>query len=72
MSYNGNMKTRELLRKLKQFGVIVIAGRGKGGHVRLVFQGRKSVLPTHGGKDIDPVFVKTVCKQLGINPEKIL
>jgi mRNA interferase HicA len=72
MSYNVTMKIREFLRKLKQIGVKDIPGRGKGGHVRLEFQGRQSVLPVHGSKDLDPVFIKTICKQLGINPKEIL
>jgi mRNA interferase HicA len=66
------MKIREFQRKLKQIGVKIIPGRGKGGHVRLEFYDRQSVLPVHGSKDLDPVFIKTICKQLGINLKEIL
>jgi mRNA interferase HicA len=72
MSFNVIIKTREFIRKLKQIGVQNIPARGKGSHQRLEFKGRQSVIPVHGNKDLDPVFIKTICKQLGINPKEFL
>lgn len=64
------MKTKQLLRKLTALGVTVISGRGKGGHVGLEHEGRQTVLAVHS-KDVPPHHIKTICKQLGIDPKDL-
>jgi predicted RNA binding protein YcfA (HicA-like mRNA interferase family) len=44
------MTSRELLRKLRRAGVSVDPGRGKGGHVQVMRDGRKSIVPTGSGE----------------------
>ena len=66
------MKGKEFLRRLKAYGVIITPGRGKGGHVRASFNDEWTTIPTHGSADIDPQFLKRICKQLGIDPANIL
>ena len=66
------MKAKEFIRLLKKNGVEIIEGRGKGGHVLAIFQGKKTTIPIHGSKDIDPVFLKQLCKQLGLDPNDML
>ena len=66
------MKARELIRKLKKHGVEFVKGRGKGGHQLARFRGKQTTIPVHGDADMGPHFVKTLCKQLGINPDDIL
>ena len=44
------MTSRELLRKLRHLGVTVDPSRGKGGHVQVVREGRKSIVPTGSGE----------------------
>jgi predicted RNA binding protein YcfA (HicA-like mRNA interferase family) len=44
------MTSRELLRKLRRLGVTVDPGRGKGGHVRVERDGRRSIVPTGSGE----------------------
>jgi predicted RNA binding protein YcfA (HicA-like mRNA interferase family) len=66
------MKAREFIRRLKKNGVEVIEGRGKGGHVLARYQGKQATIPVHGSKDVDPVFLQEICKQLGIDHTIIL
>jgi predicted RNA binding protein YcfA (HicA-like mRNA interferase family) len=65
------MKGRQLIKKLQALGVEIETGRGKGGHVQARFKGRKTVIKTHGGKDLSKNYVNLVCKQLGINQEDL-
>jgi predicted RNA binding protein YcfA (HicA-like mRNA interferase family) len=65
------MKGRQLIKKLQALGVKIETGRGKGGHVQARFNGRKTVIKTHGGKDLSKNYVNLVCKQLGINQEDL-
>jgi predicted RNA binding protein YcfA (HicA-like mRNA interferase family) len=66
------MKSKQLIRKLKKLGVEFTKNRGKGGHQLAKFKGKQTTVPIHGDADIGPVFIKKLCKQLGINPEDIL
>ena len=66
------MKAREFIHRLKKNGVEVIEGRGKGGHVLARYQGKQATIPIHGSKDIDPSFLKSICKQIGIDHNEIL
>jgi predicted RNA binding protein YcfA (HicA-like mRNA interferase family) len=66
------MKAREFLRRLRRVGAEIVAKRGKGSHVLVRYKGRFSTVPLHGGMDLDPGFLKEVCKQLGVEPQDIL
>jgi predicted RNA binding protein YcfA (HicA-like mRNA interferase family) len=66
------MKSRQLIRKLKKIGVEFTKGRGKGGHQLARYKGKQTTIPVHGDSDLGPNFIKIMCKQLGINPDKIL
>ncbi len=61
------MNTKQVIRKLKALGVTVEKGRGKGGHMVLRYQGKWTTLAVHSG-DMPPLHIKTICKQLGIDP----
>jgi predicted RNA binding protein YcfA (HicA-like mRNA interferase family) len=65
------MKIKQLLRKLQAAGVEIDRSRGKGGHIGLSYRGRRTVVPVHGSADIGPNFIKTICKQLGLDPAAI-
>lgn len=60
------MKARQFIRKLKAHGVEIETGRGKGGHVLATFEGRRTVIKTHGAKDLSNRYIQLVCRQLGI------
>ncbi|MGE4194632.1 MAG: type II toxin-antitoxin system HicA family toxin [Pseudodesulfovibrio sp.] len=65
------MKTRELLRRLVALGVVVEPARGKGGHYLLRYGGNKAPLPVHGDQDVGNIFIKRLCKQLGVKHEEL-
>lgn len=65
------MKCRELLRRLAALGAEIEPARGKGGHCMARLAGRKAPVPMHGDTDIGPVFIKMLCKHLGINPKDL-
>ena len=65
------MKSKQLIRKLKKLGVEFTTDRGKGGHQLARYKGKQATVPIHGDADIGPVFLRKLCKQLGIDPEKI-
>jgi mRNA interferase HicA len=44
------MKSREAKRYLEKLGAKFEAG--KGGHLKVTLNGRRSVLPVHGNKDL--------------------
>lgn len=67
-----NMKAKEFIRRLKKNGVEITEGRGKGGHVLAQFQSKTATVPIHGSKDMDPAFLKQICKQLGVDSSEIL
>ena len=66
------VKAKQLIRKLKKHGVEFIRSRGKGGHQLAKYRGKQTTIPVYGDGDLGPQFVKTLCKQLGINPDDIL
>jgi len=66
------VKGKEFLRRLRRHGVSIIEGRGKGGHVWVIHQGRRTTVPTHGSRDMDPDFLKDICRQLGLDPKDVL
>lgn len=66
------MKGRQLIRRLEAAGVEIIESRGKGGHVIARYGRQQATVPTHGSRDLGPNFVRLICKQLGLDPKKIL
>ncbi|HEX2477826.1 MAG TPA: type II toxin-antitoxin system HicA family toxin [Geminicoccaceae bacterium] len=60
------------MRRLRRAGVEVVPRRGKGGHVRVRYGGRSSVVPMHGDKDIGASLLRDICKQLGLDPKRVL
>lgn len=66
------MQAREFLRCLRRAGAEIVAKWGKGSHVLVRYKGRSSTVPVHGGLDLDPDFLREVCKQLGLKPQEVL
>lgn len=64
------MKPREALRRFRRAGVAVEPGRGKGGHVMLRYGDRFTFLTT-ASKDLGPVYLRKVCKALGLHYEDV-
>jgi len=60
------MKVKQFIQKLRRIGVEIVEGRGKGGHVLAKYKENQATIPVHGDADMGPVFLKKICKQLGI------
>ena len=45
---------------------------GGTGHLLARFRGKKAPIPMHGDRDLGPQFLKKLCKELGIDPTKVL
>lgn len=57
------MKYNEFKRWLVKQGVEVVEG---GKHTKLYYNGKQSVLPRHGAKEIPEPTKKAILKQLGL------
>lgn len=66
------MKGREFIKRLRRAGVVIIEGRGKGGHVLALYGNRQATVPFHGDADLGHVFIKKIIKQLGLDPQEVL
>jgi len=66
------VKGRELVRRLRRAGVQVTGRRGGTGHLLARHQGKKAPVPMHGDRDLGPDFVRDLCKQLGLDPGRVL
>ena len=66
------MKGKQFIKRLRMHGVRIVSGRGKGGHCLAIYKGRQSTIPVHGDTDFGPAFLKMICKQLGLEPNKIM
>jgi predicted RNA binding protein YcfA (HicA-like mRNA interferase family) len=66
------VKGKQLVRRLRRAGVEVTGRVGGTGHLLAQFQGKKVPVPMHGDRDLGPVFVKMICKELGVNPRRVL
>ncbi len=64
------MNAAELKRYLKSRGCTFESHRGGSGHLTVVYKGRKSQLPMHGGgKELGKGLVRAILKQLGLNED---
>jgi len=66
------MKPRQFLRKLQAAGVEIVPRRGKGSHLWAYYQGKWTVIPFHGSKDLGNDLMKDICKELGIDVQEVL
>jgi predicted RNA binding protein YcfA (HicA-like mRNA interferase family) len=65
------MKVKQFIQKLRRSGVEIIERRGKGGHVLAKYKDKQATIPIHGDADMGNIFLKKICKQLGIKFEDI-
>jgi mRNA interferase HicA len=58
------VKSSEFIRYLKNHGVTF--SNGKGSHKKAYLNGRQSVVPDHGSKEIGEGLRRAILKQLGM------
>ena len=66
------MKGKQFIRKLRKAGVAIEERRGKGGHVLARYRGKQTTIPVHGDTDLGPIFLRQICRQLGLDPKDVL
>jgi mRNA interferase HicA len=66
------VKGKELVRRLRRAGVAVTGRAGGTGHLLARYQGKKAPVPMHGDRDLGPEFIKRLCKELGIDPGRVM
>jgi predicted RNA binding protein YcfA (HicA-like mRNA interferase family) len=66
------MKGRQLIRRLRAAGVEIEERRDKGGHYYARCCGQQTAIPIHGDTDLGPAFIRRICKQLDLDPNRVL
>jgi predicted RNA binding protein YcfA (HicA-like mRNA interferase family) len=65
------LKPREIIRILENLGFREIRQRGSHkqfGHV----DGRRTTVPFHAGRDISPLLIRQICKDVGLSVDEFL
>ena len=60
------------MRRLRRAGAVVTGRPGGTGHLLARYEGKVAPLPMHGDRDIGPTFIKLLCKELGLDPRRVL
>jgi mRNA interferase HicA len=66
------MKYSEVRKWLKQQGATFEKHRSGSSHYRVLLNGRSTIFPDHGAKEIGKGLVEAIKKQLGIKPARAL
>jgi predicted RNA binding protein YcfA (HicA-like mRNA interferase family) len=68
--YSGRVTSNELLRLLRHAGAVVVADRGKGGHVMVTLAGRKTFVPT-GSRELRPGTLHAILRDLAVTLDSL-
>lgn len=65
------LKPREVVAMLERLGFIEV--RQKGSHKQYRHpDGRGTTVPFHAGRDISPILLRQIIKDIGVTPEEFL
>ena len=65
------LKPREAIRILERLGFAQI--RQKGSHQQFRHSdGRQTTVPDHGGRDLSPILLRQIIKDIGLTPDDFL
>lgn len=65
------LKPREVIRILERLGFAVV--RQRGSHIQYRHSdGRCTTVPFHGGRDISPILLRQIAKDIGLTIEEFL
>lgn len=65
------LKTREVVRLLERLGFIQIRQRGSHRQFRHA-DGRQTTVPDHAGRDLSPILLRQIAKDIGLTPDELL
>ena len=65
------LKPREVVRLLEQFGFVQVRQRGSHRQFRHA-DGRGTTVPDHKGRDISPIMLRQIAKDIGMTVEEFI
>jgi predicted RNA binding protein YcfA (HicA-like mRNA interferase family) len=65
------MKPRELVARLEALGFVEVRQRGSHKQFRHA-DGRFTTVPFHPGRDVSPLLLRQICKDIGVTVEELL
>ncbi len=65
------LKPREVVAHLEALGFVEVRQRGSHKQFRHA-DGRVTTVPYHEGRDISPILLRQICKDIGLTPEEFL
>jgi mRNA interferase HicA len=63
-----DVKAKDLVRKLKALGATFEWG-GRGSHLHVFLNGKRSIIPMHGSKDLKAGTLRAIKRDLGLKKE---
>jgi len=65
------LKPRKVMKILEQLGFVIV--RQRGSHIQYRHpDGRCTTVPFHGGRDISPILLRQIAKDIGLTIEEFL
>jgi predicted RNA binding protein YcfA (HicA-like mRNA interferase family) len=65
------LKPREAVRVLERLGFVQVRQRGSHRQFRHP-DGRQTTVPDHGSRDISPIILRQIIKDIGLTPDEFL
>jgi predicted RNA binding protein YcfA (HicA-like mRNA interferase family) len=65
------LKPREVARLLECLGFTLVRQRGSHRQYRHA-DGRRTTLPMHAGRDVSPILLRLIARDIGLTPEALL
>ena len=65
------LKAREVVTRLERLGFVEVRQRGSHKQFRHA-DGRATTVPMHAGRDISPILLRQICRDIGVTAEAFL
>jgi predicted RNA binding protein YcfA (HicA-like mRNA interferase family) len=65
------LKPREAVRVLERIGFVQVRQRGSHRQFRHP-DGRQTTVPDHGARDLSPIILRQIIKDIGLTPDEFL
>ena len=65
------LKPREVVTRLERLGFVEVRQRGSHKQFRHA-DGRATTVPMHAGRDISPILLRRICRDIGVSAEAFL
>ena len=65
------LKPREVVARLERLGFMEVRQRGSHKQFRHA-DGRVTTVPFHQGRDVSPLLLRQICRDIGVEPDEFL